>query len=101
MTDVKLQIDEADYKRILGFKKIYTAVSGEEITVEDFMLFVASKGMDSMVWDIIPQDTDVLKDTINAIKKENPEFFVEFMINTLKRGEVKEEAKKRIMQPYE
>ena len=40
-----------------------------------------------MISDIIPKEMDVLWNTIERISEANPEFFSEFMVEVLKRGE--------------
>ena len=76
-------------ERLRAFEKIIDYILEEKLEKEsDYVELVLSLGMDKMFEAVIPEDEQaLLQKTIIAMFKENPEFVVNFVVNTLKRGE--------------
>jgi DUF1009 family protein len=85
----KVKISKEILERLRAFEKIIDYVLEEKLEKEsDYVELVLSLGMDKMFEDLIPKDEQgLLQKTIVAMFKENPEFVVNFVVNTLKRGE--------------
>ena len=92
----KVMISKEILERLRAFKKIINYVLEDKLEKEeDYVELVLSLGMDKMFEDLLPKDEEcLLQKTIIAMFNENPEFVVNFVVNTLKRGEKiqKEEA---------
>ena len=92
----KVMISKEILERLRAFKKIINLTLEDKLEKEeDYVELVLSLGMDKMFEDLLPEDEErLLQNTIIAMFKENPEFVVNFVVNTLKRGEQiqKEEA---------
>lgn len=75
-------------ERLRAFRKIIDYILEEKLEKEsEYIELVLSLGMDKMFEDIIPKDEQgLLEKTIVAMFKENPEFVVNFVVNTLERG---------------
>lgn len=84
----KVMISKEILERLRAFEKIIDYILEEKLEKEsDYVELVLSLGMDKMFEDIIPKDEQgLLEKTIVAMFKENPEFVVNFVVNTLERG---------------
>jgi hypothetical protein len=76
-------------QKLRAFEKIIDYVIKEKLEKEsDYVELVLSVGMDKMLEDLIPKDEQgLLQKTMVAMFNENAEFVVNFVVNTLKRGE--------------
>jgi Na+/phosphate symporter len=76
-------------QKLRAFEKIIDYVIEEKLEKEsDYVELVLSVGMDKMLEDLIPKDEQgLLQKTMVAMFNENAEFVVNFVVNTLKRGE--------------
>ena len=85
----KVMISKEILERLRAFEKIIDYILEEKLEKEsDYVELVLSLGMDKMFEAVIPEDEQaLLQKTIIAMFKENPEFVVNFVVNTLKRGE--------------
>lgn len=85
----KIMISKELLERLRAFKKVIDYVLEEKLENEsDYVELVLSLGMDKMFEDLIPKDEQgLLPKTIVAMFKENPEFVVNFVVNTMMRGE--------------
>lgn len=91
----KVMISKETLERLRAFKKIIDYILEDKLErEEDYVELVLSLGMDKMFEDLLPKDEECLQKTMIAMFNENPEFVVDFFVNTLKRGEQiqKEEA---------
>ena len=84
----KVMVSKEILERLRAFEKMIDYVLEEKLEEEsDYVELVLSLGMDKMFEDLIPKDEqDLLRKTIVAMFNENPEFVVNFVIKTLKRG---------------
>lgn len=84
----KVMISKEILERLRAFRKIIDYILEEKLEKEsEYIELVLSLGMDKMFEDIIPKDEQgLLEKTIVAMFKENPEFVVNFVVNTLERG---------------
>ncbi len=87
MAELKITMSDQSKKMLESFKKIVDTIMEEEMPFSDYVEIVIDKGIKAMVGDIIPKEPQVLWDTIERISEANPEFFCEFVIEVLKRGE--------------
>jgi hypothetical protein len=76
-------------QKLRAFEKIINYVIEEKLEKEsDYVELVLSVGMDKMLEDLIPKDEQgLLQKTMVAMFNENAEFVVNFVVNTLKKGE--------------
>ena len=70
-----------------SFKKVVDTIIEEEMPLPDYVEIVIDKGIKSLLSDIIPKEPDVLWNTVERISESNPEFFAEFVVEVLKKGE--------------
>lgn len=92
-----LELDEKDYERVMQFKRVFDTIMEEETDVGDYLTTIVAVGLDAMLRDIIPQDREILWDTIKALNKRNPKFFADFLVDILTRSERRaEEVKKKV-----
>lgn len=84
----KVTVSKEILERLRAFEKMIDYVLEEKLEEEsDYVELVLSLGIDKMFEDLIPKDEqDLLRKTIVAMFNENPEFVVNFVIKTLKRG---------------
>ena len=87
MAELKITISDQSKKMLEGFKKVVEAVIEEEMSFPDYVDIVVDKGIKGIISDIIPKEPQVLWDTIERISEANPEFFCDFVVEVLKRGE--------------
>ena len=87
MSKLESSISDQSEKMLMSFKKVVDTVLEEEMHITNYLDLVIDKGIKSIISDIIPKEMDVLWNTIERISEANPEFFSEFMVEVLKRGE--------------
>jgi hypothetical protein len=87
MAEIKIAVSNHSKKMLESFKKVVEAVIEGEISFPDYVDIVVGKGIKGMIGDIIPNEPGVLWNTIERISEANPEFFCEFVVEMLKRGE--------------
>lgn len=80
-------ISEQSKKMLESFKKVVDTIIEEEMPFPDYVEIVIDKGIKSLLSDIIPKEPEVLWNTIERISESNPEFFAEFVVEVLKKGE--------------
>ena len=80
-------ISEQSKKMLESFKKVVDTIIEEEMPFPNYVEIVIDKGIKSLLSDIIPKEPEVLWNTIERISEANPEFFSEFVVEVLKRGE--------------
>jgi len=87
MPKLKLSISDESKRTLITFKKVVDTIMGKEVDATNYLDLVVSKGIKSMLSDIIPKETDVLWDSIERISEVNPEFMSEFIVEALKKGD--------------
>ncbi|TES87052.1 hypothetical protein E3J95_00425 [Candidatus Aerophobetes bacterium] len=87
MAELKITMSDQSKKMLKSFKKVVDTIIEEEMPFSDYVEIVIDKGIKGIMSDIIPKEPQVLWDTIERISEANPEFFCEFVIEVLKRGE--------------
>ena len=87
MDELKVTMSHQSKKMLESFKKIVYTIMEEEMPFSDYVAIVIDKGIKAMMGDIIPKEPQVLWNTIERISEANPEFFCEFVVEMLKRGE--------------
>lgn len=80
-------ISEQSKRMLESFKKVVDTIIEEEIPFPNYVEIVIDKGIKGLLSDIIPKEPEVLWNTIERISESNPEFFAEFMVEVLKKGE--------------
>ena len=96
---VCFELDDEGYERLMQFKRVFDVIMEEETDLEDYLTTIVAVGLETMLRDIIPQDRDVLWDTIRALNRRNPRIFADFLVDVLTRSEKKaEEVKKKVME---
>ena len=83
----KITISDQSKKMLESFKKVVDTIMEEEMSLSDYVEIVVDKGIKSILSDIIPKEPDVLWKTIERISESNPEFFAEFVVEVLEKGE--------------
>jgi len=85
----KIMISKEVLQKLRAFEKIINYVIEEKLEKEsDYVELVLSVGMDKMLEDLIPKDEQgLLQKTMVAMFNQNAEFVVNFVVNTLKKGE--------------
>lgn len=85
----KVDVSKDTLKRLRAFKKLIDYIIEEKLEKEaDYVELVLSIGMDKMFEAVVPKDDrELLPKTMIAMFKENPEFVVDFVVRTLKKGE--------------
>jgi len=87
MAELKITVSGQSKKMLESFKKVVDTIIEEEMPFSDYVEIVISKGIKGIMSDIIPKEPQVLWDTIERISEANLEFFCEFVVEVLKRGE--------------
>ena len=87
MSEHKITISDQSKKMLNSFKKVVDTIIEEEMPLSDYVEIVVDKGIKSILSDIIPKEPEVLWNTIERISASNPEFFAEFVVEVLKKGE--------------
>lgn len=87
MAELKITISDQSKKMLESFKKVVDTIIEEETPFSDYVELVIDKGIKGMMSDVLPKEPDVLWNTIERISEANPEFFCEFVVEALKRGE--------------
>ena len=87
MSEHKITISDQSKKMLDSFKKVVDTIIEEEMPLSDYVEIVVDKGIKSIISDIIPKEPEVLWNTIERISESNPEFFAEFVVEVLKKGE--------------
>ena len=102
MPELTVELNEQEYKALMSFKKVYDEIMEKEEhkDLNTYLRAVISRGINKMMWDIIPQDMTVLRNTIDSMQEVNPEFVAEFIAQALREGEVKQKAREKLL-PYE
>lgn len=84
---IEFEVNDEDFDKIRHFKKVFNVVMDEEIEMEDYYQAVMAIGIKSMFKDVIPQDREILWNTLMKIKDDKPAYFSEFVADVLKKGE--------------
>ena len=87
MAELRIAISDQSKNMLESFKKVVDTIIEEEMPYSDYVEIVIDKGIKGMINDIIPKEPDVLWNTIERISEANPEFFCEFLVEVLERGE--------------
>lgn len=87
MADLESSFSEQTKKMLISFKKVVDTIIEEEMPLSDYVEMVVDRGIKGILSDIIPKEPEVLWSTIERISEANPEFFSEFVVEVLKRGE--------------
>ena len=87
MADLESSFSEQTKKMLISFKKVVDTIIEEEMPLSDYVEIVVDRGIKGILSDIIPKEPEVLWSTIERISEANPEFFSEFVVEVLKRGE--------------
>lgn len=87
MTDLESSFSEQTKKMLTSFKKVVDTIIEGEMPLSDYVEIIVDKGIKSILSDIIPKEPEVLWNTIERISESNPEFFAEFVVEVLKKGE--------------
>ena len=87
MAELKITMSDQSRNVLDSFKKVVDAVIEEEMPFSDYVELVIDKGIKGMMGDIIPREPQALWDTIERMSEANPEFFCEFVVEMLRRGE--------------
>lgn len=85
----RIMISKEVLQKLRAFEKIIIYVIEEKLEKEsDYVELVLSVGVDKMLEDLVPKDEQgLLQKTMVAMFNENAEFVVNFVVNTLKKGE--------------
>lgn len=87
MSDFDIPFSEESKKMLMNFKKVVDTIIEEEMPLSDYVEIVVDRGIKGILSDIIPKEPDALWNTIERISEANPEFFCDFVVEVLKRGE--------------
>ncbi|MBS7287312.1 MAG: hypothetical protein KIH01_00805 [Candidatus Freyarchaeota archaeon] len=80
---VSVEVSEEVYKRLMALKRIVDVVLGETFKDDsEYAEFVLLAGIEKMLVDPLPDD-ELLRKTIVAMFRENPEFVAEFIARTI------------------
>ncbi len=89
---VAIEISEESYRRLIALKKIVDAVLGDTFRDNlEYVEFVLLAGIEKMLVDPLPDD-ELLRKTIVAMFRENPEFVADFIARTIKSGKMERKA---------
>lgn len=92
---VSVEVSEEVYRRLMALKKIVDVVLGETFKDDsEYAEFVLLAGIEKMLVDPLPDD-ELLRKTIVAMFRENPEFVAEFIAKTIEGNEARREAEAR------
>ena len=93
----KIEISNELYRRLRAFIKVIDAVLEEKMSdrIDDYAELVLSIGLERMLQDPLPKETEILLKTMVVMFKKNPEFISDFIAETLETGKrIREEEEK-------
>lgn len=98
MSKLRYKISDESQRTLVSFKKVVDTILEEETDNMVYLDLVIDKGIKAMLSDIVPKEPNVLWGTIQRISEVNPEFFFEFVVDALEKGEQinKASAKQRL-----
>jgi len=82
-----IEISHETYEKLEFFKRIVDAIVEEKLSFKDYVELVLSRGIASMLRDVIPKDVDILLNSIEQIFEAYPDSTSKFIVDTLKKGE--------------
>ncbi|MBS7247159.1 MAG: hypothetical protein QXN15_05860 [Candidatus Jordarchaeales archaeon] len=89
---VAVEISGESHRRLMALKRIVDAVLGDTFRdYSEYVEFVLLAGVEKMLVDPLPDD-ELLRKTIVAMFRENPEFVADFIARTIKSGEAGRKA---------
>ncbi len=89
---VTVKISEETHRRLMALRMIVDVILGDTFKDEsEYVEFVLLAGIEKMLVDPLP-DNELLRKTIIAMFRENPEFVAEFIAKTIRSGETGKEA---------
>ena len=100
---VKIEISDETIEKVNAFKKLIDYILEDELTdISAYIEMILIPGIDRMFQDILPDNEEILLGTMARMFNKNPEFVCDFIIQTLKEGELilaekEEETKKKRM----
>lgn len=80
-------ISEHVHQKLMCFKRIVDVILEEELTFEEYVELVLSRGITSMLRDVMPHDVEILLTSMERILDTYPDSTSNFIVNTLKEGE--------------
>lgn len=91
---VTIEISKEVYRRLMALKKIVDVVLKDEFKDDsEYAEFVLLMGIEKMIVDPLPEN-DLLRKTVVAMFRENPEFIADFIARTLEKGGMREEERR-------
>lgn len=92
---LEFDLEENAYKRLSSFKRVYDSVVEQDAPFGEYLATVISLGLDTMLLDLISTDPEVLKNTLIAMNKENPDVIADFIVRILtEQSDLRRRAKK-------
>jgi hypothetical protein len=82
-----IKISNKARQKLECFKRIVDVIVEEKLTFEDYVELVLSRGIASMIRDVIPADVEILLNSMEQIFDAYPDSTSDFIIGTLKKGE--------------
>lgn len=82
-----IKISEETFHKLECFKLVVDVILEEELTFENYVDLVLSRGIKSMIRDVIPKDVEMLLNSMEQLFNEYPDSTSKFITDTLKRGE--------------
>jgi len=85
--DEEIKISDETRHKLDCFKPIVDLILKEELTFENYVGLVLSRGINTMIRDIIPKDVEILLKSMVQLFNEYPDSTSQFIANILKEGE--------------
>ena len=101
MAKLEIVVSDNLKKKLDAFRRIVDIVLEEETEKNVYLIILLSEGLKTILKTVIPQDNETLWKTIENMSNENPNFVSNFVVDTLKHGEIiKREELKKVIQNY-
>lgn len=83
-----IEVSNEIHERLKCFKRVVDAILKEKMSFPEYAELVLSRGMASMLRDVIPSDDpEILMQSMEQIFQTYPDPISRFIVETLKKGE--------------
>jgi len=86
-TTSRIEISDKTRQKLECFKRVVDVILEKKLTNQDYVELVLSRGIASMLRDVIPKDVEVLLKSMEQIFDAYPDSTSKFIVDTLKEGE--------------
>lgn len=96
MPELRIDVEESYYQMLKSLQPLAEAVIEEKLDFDSFVNKVLWRGIRGIIEDIMPTESDALRQSILMMYESRPEFVSSFIANLMEGGTQRELARERL-----